>query len=118
MIGDAISEMRSRNCGLEVRATVGSTLEVGKRSRLVAEPVEMFEIDCAMRWHFNVIVRIHTFGPLPVSPGSKRPQAHGALDGSSPIHHPTSTRTSEAFAQTDAARAQGVPEARRPRSTT
>ena len=46
MIGDAISEMRSRNCGLEVRATVGSnTLEVGKRSRLVAEPVEMFEID-------------------------------------------------------------------------
>ena len=70
MIGDAISEMRSRNCGLEVRATVGSTLEVGKRSRLVAEPVEMFEIDCVMRWHFNVIVRIHTFGPLPVSPGS------------------------------------------------
>ena len=72
MIGDAISEMRSRNCGLEVRATVGSTLEVGKRSRLVAEPVEMFEIDCAMRWHFIVNVRIHTFGPLPVPNGRKR----------------------------------------------
>jgi len=32
----------------------------------------MFEIDCAMRWHFNVNVRIHTFGPLPVPNGRRR----------------------------------------------
>jgi len=69
--------MRSRRCDLGI-AVSKCELRSGVLSGLVsvagwsAEPVEMFEIYCAMRWHFNVNVRIHTFGPLPVPNGRKR----------------------------------------------
>lgn len=67
--------MRSRRCDLGI-AVSKCELRSGVLSRLVSvagwSPSRWRCLRSTALWHFNVIVRIHTFGPLPVPNGRKR----------------------------------------------